>query len=447
MAKTSRESTLAQLEQQQVRFLRLQLTDILGNLKNVEVPESQFSKALDGQITFDGFSVQGFTRMEEADMLLQPDLSTFRVFPDFSAEEARHGRVARLICDVILPGGASFAGDPREVLRRQVARAAELGLTCYCGLEPEFFLFERTASGDPSTAIHDAAGYFDLAPLDRGERLRREMTTALTAMGFEIEASHHEVAPGQHEIDFRYTEVLAAADQMATFKFMVKRIALEYGLHASFMPKPVAGVNGNGLHIHLSLFREGKNLFYGAGAENQLSQTALLFIAGLLAHARALTALTNPLVNSYKRLVPGFEAPTTVAWSASSRNAMVRVPARRGQGTRVELRIPDPACNLYLALAALLAAGLDGLERGELPPPAIGRDIPEMTVRERRKHRIRELPSNLSEAIDEFEADPLIQEVIPEVIREHYVLAKRLEWRLYSEAVHLWELERYLATV
>ncbi len=446
-AETNSQEVLCRLRGEQVKFLRLQFTDILGATKNVEVPESQFEKALAGEVMFDGSSIEGFTRIEESDMLLRPDLSTFLIFPQFSAEEGERGRVARLICDVALPDGQPFPGDPRGVLRRQVERAARMGFEFYCGPEPEFFLFERSDRGDSTTVTHDVAGYFDLAPLDRGERIRREITNKLLEMGFDIEAAHHEVAPGQHEIDFRYADALRTADAISTFKFVVKRVALEYGLTASFMPKPVAGMNGSGMHCHLSLFRNGQNAFYDERAEYQLSQTALHFIGGLLEHADGMVAVTNPLVNSYKRLVPGFEAPVNIAWSTSNRSALVRVPAKRGASTRAELRMPDPACNPYLALAVMLAAGLDGIEQRLTPPPAIARNIFQMTVREKRHHKVRELPADLSEAVTALERDEVISAALGEHVLERYTASKRAEWREYSAVVHSWELNRYLDQV
>lgn len=440
---------LEALAQAEVEFLRLQFCDVLGVVKSVEVPRSQFEKALSGGVTFDGSAVQGFTRIEESDMLLRPDLSTFVVYPRFSADEgsAALGKVARLICDVYLPSGEAFAGDPRYVLRRQMARAAELGFTLFAGIEPEFFLFERDASGRGTTRTVDQAGYFDLAPLDKGERLRRAISTKLVEMGFEIEASHHEVAPGQHEIDFRYQDALVTADALCTFKFVVKRMALEYGLLASFLPKPVAGVSGSGLHTHLSLFKGGENTFYDPGGQHGLSPTALHFIAGLLEHAGGLCAVTNPLVNSYKRLVPGFEAPVNAAWSTSNRSALVRVPAKRGESTRAEFRLPDPSCNPYLALALMLAAGLDGIEQRSEPPPAIERNIYQMTVREKRHHRIRDLPRDLHEALDDLERDEVLCTALGEHALKHYLRAKRAEWQRYTAVVHPWELEQYLDLV
>ena len=440
----SPEAILERLHLEGVKFLRLQFSDILGTVKNIEVAQSQFAKALNGEVMFDGSAVQGFTRVEESDMLLRPDLSTFLVFPQFSREEGERGKVARLICDVYLPDNSPFEGDPRRVLRRQIERAATLGLSMHCGPEPEFFLFERGELGQGTTRTNDHAGYFDLAPIDRGERIRREITNKLVEMGFEIEGAHHEVAPGQHEIDFGYAPALQTADAISTFKFVVKRVALEYGLLASFLPKPVAGVNGSGMHCHLSLFRDGKNAFDDPEGEYGLSRLATQFVAGLLEHAPGMVAVTNPLVNSYKRLIPGYEAPVNVAWSTSNRSALIRIPARRGSSTRAEFRMPDPSCNPYLALALMLAAGLDGIEAGLEPPPAIQRNIFKMTVREKRHHKIRELPGNLSEAVDALERDEVMVAALGEHLQDHYSEAKRQEWAEYSSAVHAWELERYL---
>ncbi|WP_291426776.1 type I glutamate--ammonia ligase [Deinococcus sp.] len=432
------------LQDQEVKFLRLQFTDILGNTKNVEVPRSQFQKALSGDVTFDGSAVEGFTRVEESDMLLSPDLSTFLIYPLFSREEGERGRVARLICDVMMPGGAPFGGDPRYVLKQQIARAQELGYEMYVGVEPEFFLFERTETGRGTTTTHDKAGYFDLAPVDKGERIRREIANKLVEMGFEIEGSHHEVAPGQHEIDFRYAPALETADRIATFKFVVKRVALEHGLLASFLPKPLAAVHGSGMHCHVSLFKAQKNAFDDPQGEYGLSVTARQFIAGLLAHAEGMTAITNPLVNSYKRLVPGFEAPVNIAWSTSNRSALIRIPAKHGNSTRAEVRMPDPSCNPYLALAVMLAAGLDGITQKMEPAPAIQRNIFKMTVREKRHHRVKELPSDLSEAVKELQKDEVIAQALGEHVMDHFVEAKTAEWRAYNQTVHQWELDRYL---
>ena len=428
-------------EAHQVRFLRLQFTDILGVIKNVEIPSSQFRKALHGDIMFDGSSIEGFVRVEESDMLLAPDLTTFQIFP--WGEPA--ARVGRLICDVNRPDGTPFEGDPRRVLKRQVARAAALGYVMNAGMEAEFFLFKPTADGRPATDTHDVGGYFDLAPMDLGEDARRAIVDALEQMGFEVEAAHHEVAHGQHEIDFRYADALRTADNIATFRFVVKQVARRFGLIASFMPKPVFGQNGSGMHTHQSLFSGGQNAFWDPQREWALSLTALHYIGGLLKHARALCAVTNPLVNSYKRLVPGFEAPVNVAWSMRNRSPMIRVPERRGTGTRLELRTPDPSANPYLALTVMLAAGLDGIEtRADWREP-VNTNIWEMSFRERRRLRVDDLPQDLSEACDELEKNDVMREALGEHVTEQFLAAKRSEWRDYNQQVSAWELERYLA--
>lgn len=426
--------------QQRVKFLRLQFTDILGVNKNVELPRSQFEKALAGDVLFDGSSIEGFVRIEESDMLLVPDLSTFRVFPWGDDEQ----RVARLICDVHRPDGTPFDGDPRHVLKRQIARAAALGFVMNAGMEAEFFVFRPGREGEPATATHDVGSYFDLAPADLGEEARRAMVSALEQMGFEVEAAHHEVAHGQHEIDFRYADALTTADNIATFRFVVKYIANQFGLIASFMPKPIFGQAGSGMHTHQSLFRDGKNAFWDASSEWELSKTALHYIGGMLQHARGFCAITNPLVNSYKRLVPGFEAPINVSWSMRNRSPLIRVPARRGSGTRIEVRLPDPAANPYLALAVMLASGLDGIEKMADHREPVDTNIFEMSFRERRRLRIDDLPHDLSQACDELEKDDVIMGALGDHVAKHFLDAKRQEWHDYITQVHEWELDRYL---
>ena len=424
-----------------VRFLRLQFTDILGVNKNVEIPASQFEKALAGDIMFDGSSIEGFVRIEESDMLLSPDLGTFQIFP-WGDEQSR---VARLICDINTPDGRPFEGDPRWVLKKVIARAAKLGYTMKAGMEAEFFMFKPRPDGEPSTETHDVGAYFDLAPADLGEDARRAIVDVLERMGFEVEAAHHEVAHGQHEIDFRYTDALETADNIATFRFVVKYVARTFGLTASFMPKPIFGQNGSGMHTHQSLFSGDENAFWNSGAQWELSATALHYIGGLLQHARGLTAITNPLVNSYKRLVPGYEAPVNVAWSMRNRSPMIRIPDRRGSGTRVELRIPDPAANPYLALAVQLAAGLDGIATKADAREPVNTNIWEMSHREKRRLRIDDLPHNLKEACDELEKDDVITEALGEHITTQFLAAKRLEWEEYTTQVSQWELDSYLA--
>jgi len=424
-----------------VRFMRLQFTDILGINKNVEIPASQFEKALDGDIMFDGSSIEGFVRIEESDMLLAPDLSTFQVFPWGEPDS----RICRIICDINTPDGAPFPGDPRGVLKRILERAASLGFTMNAGMEAEFFLFRPSPEGEATTITHDVGGYFDLAPADLGEDARRAMVDVLEQMGFEVEAAHHEVAHGQHEIDFRYADALKTADNIATFRFVVKQVAQQFGLVASFMPKPIFGQNGSGMHTHQSLFRGRDNAFFDGTAQWELSPVALHYIGGLLRHARGMCAITNPLVNSYKRLVPGFEAPVNVAWSMRNRSPLIRVPERRGTGTRVELRMPDPAANPYLALAVMLAAGLDGIETNADYREPVNENIWEMSFRERRRLRIDDLPHDLNEALDELEKDTVVTAALGEHIARHFVEAKRQEWRDYITQVSGWELENYLA--
>jgi glutamine synthetase len=436
----SAKDLLALATKHEVRFLRLQFTDILGVNKNVEIPRSQFEKALAGDIMFDGSSIEGFVRIEESDMLLTPDLATFQLFPWGDPEN----RVARLICDITTPDGAPFAGDPRGCLKRQIARAAKMGYTMNAGMEAEFFLFKPDAEGRATTRTHDVGAYFDLAPADLGEDARRAMVDVLERMGFEVEAAHHEVAHGQHEIDFRYADALRTADNIATFRFVVKHVARQFGLVASFMPKPVFGQNGSGMHTHQSLFRGKENAFWDAKAQWELSTVALHYIGGLLRHARACCAVTNPLVNSYKRLVPGFEAPVNVAWSMRNRSPMLRIPDRRGTGTRVEHRVPDPAANPYLALAVMLAAGLDGLETKADHREPVNQNIWEMSFREKRRLRIDDLPHDLNEACDELEKDEVITAALGSHITQHLLAAKRQEWRDYITQVTQWELDEYL---
>ena len=427
-------------KKQEVNFLRLQFTDILGVNKNVEVPESQFDKALEGDIMFDGSSIEGFVRIEESDMVLKPDLETFRVLP----YDDEGGRIARLICDIYNPDGSSFAGCTRQALQRQIAAAKALGYEMMAGAEAEFFIFQLDASGQPTTETHDHGGYFDQTPVDRAEEIRRLIIRDLVSMGFEVEAGHHEVAPGQHEIDFRYTAALETADNLATFRFIVRNVAYRHGFLATFMPKPILGQNGSGMHTHQSLFKGGKNAFHDPAGKWELSATAIQYVAGLLKHARGFCAVTNPLVNSYKRLVPGYEAPTNVAWSQRNRSPLVRIPDRRGIGTRCELRMPDPSANPYLALAVQLASGLDGITQKLIPPDPVNKNIFTMSFRERRKYRIDELPRDLHEALDMLEKDDVIRDALGSHIYERFVEAKREEWQEYIGQVSEWELNRYL---
>jgi glutamine synthetase len=438
---TLKAAILERAEQEKVKFLRLQFTDILGTIKNVEIPDRQFRDALNGEIMFDGSSIEGFVRIEESDMYLRPDLDTFAVFPWGNPGGEK---VARMICDIYRPDGEPFEGCPRSTLKRVIALAAGQGYVMNAGPEAEFFLFQRR-NGLPTTETHDTGSYFDLTPVDQGEEVRREIVLALEAMGFHVEAAHHEVAAGQHEIDFRYDDVLATADNISTFRFVVKNVAVRHDLHATFMPKPLFGINGSGMHTHQSLFSNGKNIFFEPDGPWQLSPPCLYYIGGLLRHAKGFCAITNPLVNSYKRLVPGYEAPTNIAWSERNRSPLVRVPAARGDATRIELRMPDPSCNPYLALAVILRSGLDGIEKQVDPGPPVNKNIYKMSHRERRHLRIDELPMNLSEALDELEKDDLIRETLGDHIFNHFVEAKREEWFDYIRQVSPWEVERYLA--
>lgn len=423
-----------------VKFVRLQFTDIHGLLKNMAITVDQLAKALDGELMFDGSSIFGFTSIEKSDLYLRPDPETFTVFPWRPGQ----GAVARLICDIYNPDGTPFEGCPRLALKKVVARALDKGLIMNVGPELEFFLFHLDESGRYTMQTHDRAGYFDLSPMDMGEDARRNMVLTLEEMGFEIEASHHEVAPGQHEIDFKYSNALDIADKIVTFKFVVRTIARRHGLHATFMPKPVYGINGSGMHMNQSLFRNGENLFYDPADPMQLSGEAYHYIGGLVAHARAIAAVTNPTVNSYKRLVPGYEAPVYLAWSARNRSPLIRIPAKRGISTRVELRNPDPSCNPYLAIAVCLQAGLDGIDRGITPPPPCNRNIYAMHTDERAGLGIGSLPGNLAEALEELARDRVIREALGPHILGNYLAAKQNEWERYRVRVHHWELEEYL---
>lgn len=442
MGKYTKEDIIRMVNDQEVEFIRMQFTDIFGQLKNVAITASQVEKAVNNQIMFDGSSIEGFVRIQESDQCLHPDLDTFEILPWRPAS----GKVARLICDVYNPDGTPFIGDPRGILKRVLRKASDMGCTFNVGPECEFFLFKTDEKGNPTTECNDEAGYFDLGPLDHGESTRREICLNLEKMGYEIEASHHEVAAGQHEIDFKYSDALKAADDIMTFKLAVKTIAQKNGLHATFMPKPVYGINGSGMHTNMSLFKDGKNVFFDPKGEKGLSETAYSFIAGILYHMKGMAAITNPLVNSYKRLVPGYEAPCYIAWSASNRSTLIRIPASRGQGTRVELRCPDPSCNPYLELALCLAAGLDGIEKGMTPPPEISANIFAMSADERKANGIDSLPANLKEAIDAMKADPLVRETLGDHVYTQYIAGKEKEWDAYRTYVSDWEINKYIVT-
>lgn len=437
----TKEKILQLAEEKGVKFIRLQFTDILGTLKNVAIPVEQLPNALEGRVMFDGSSIQGFTRIQESDMYLRPDLDTFTLFP----WRPQDGAVARLICDIYTPDGEPFLGDPRYVLKRALSQAQEMGFSLFAGPEPEFFLFHRDEEGYPTTKTHDRGGYFDLSPIDLGEDARREIVLALDQMGFEVETSHHEVAPGQHEIDFKYAHALKTADNVATFKLVTKTIAQKMGLYATFMPKPIYGINGSGMHVHLSLFSNGHNIFFDAKKKLQLSDTAYYFMGGLLKHARAFTAITNPTVNSYKRLVPGHEAPVYICWSAKNRSALIRIPAAGEDKTRVEIRNPDPAANPYLALAVMLRAGLEGIKEKVDPGYPSSDNIYDMTSGELEAAGIKSLPSNLQEALEVLKTDELIIDSLGSHVFEHFITAKEIEWDTYRTQVHSWELDQYLS--
>lgn len=441
MSRYTKDDIFRMVEEEDVEFIRLQFTDIFGTLKNIAITSSQLEKALDNKCMFDGSSVEGFVRIEESDMYLYPDYDTFEIFP----WRPQQGKVARLICDVYTPDGKPFEGDPRWILKKTIKEANEMGYRFDVGPECEFFLFHTDDNGLPTTLSHEKAGYFDLGPNDLGENIRRDMVLTLEEMGFEIEASHHEVAPAQHEIDFKYDEVLKTADNIQTFKMTVKTIAKRHGLYATFMPKPKFGISGSGMHINMSLAtEEGKNIFADENGKIGLSDDAYHFIAGIMKHAIGMSAITNPLVNSYKRLVPGYEAPVYIAWSAKNRSPLIRIPASRGNGTRVELRNPDPTANPYLVLALCLAAGLDGIKNKIEVPESVDCNIYEMTPGERRAAGIENMPADLKEAVDCLVADEFLCSVLGEHITTKYVEAKMKEWENYTTRVSQWEIDEYL---
>lgn len=440
MRSYTREDILRMVEEEDVGFIRLQFTDIFGTFKNVAITTSQLVRALDNQCMFDGSSIEGFARIEDSDMYLRPDLNTFEIFP----WRPQQGKVARMICDVYKTDGTVLESDPRHVLKRVLRQAEEMGYRFDVGPECEFFLFHTDDDGLPTTLTHERATYFDLGPLDLGENARRDMVLTLEDMGFIIESSHHEKAAAQHEIDFHYDEALSTADNIVTLKMVVKTIAKRHGLHATFMPKPKYGVNGSGMHLNLSLSRDGVNVFPDPEDPKGLSREAYYFIGGIMKHIKAITFITNPTVNSYKRLVPGYEAPVYIAWSAKNRTPLIRIPASDPASTRVELRSPDPSANPYLALAVCLAAGLDGIRSQILPPDSVDANIFEMSEQERSAAGIERLPGSLLEAAREFQEDAYIRSVLGEDLAEKYIRAKTREYEQYRAQVTEWETERYL---
>ena len=439
----TREDILQLVEEEDVAFIRLQFTDIFGMMKNMAVTVSQLEKALDNRCMFDVSSVEGLSCEEDSDMYLYPDPRTFEIFP----WRPQQGKVARLICDVYRPDGTPYEVDPRYVLKKAIAEAAEEGYTMNVGPECEFFLFHTDDDGLPTTLTHEKAGYFDVGPLDLGENARRDMVLTLEDMGFEITSSHHEIAPAQHEIDFRYDEALVTADNLMTFKIVVKTIAKRHGLHATFMPKPRTETYGSGMHINLSLNRNGANAFQSADDKNGLSREGYYFIGGLMKHIKAITCITNPTVNSYKRFVPGYDAPVYIGWSSKTRGPLIRVPSGRGENTRIELRSPDSTANPYLALAVLLMAGLDGIRNKIEPRHSIDRNIQKMTRQQREELKIDELPRTLKDAVDELEKDEFIQQVLGKDLAEKIIRARRKEYQAYSMQVTDWEITNYLHRV
>ena len=435
-----------EIKEKNVTFLRLMFTDILGVMKNVEIPatEEQIDKVLSNQAMFDGSSIEGFVRINESDMYLYPDLDTWTVLP--WGDE--NGAVAGLICDIFTPDGEPFPGDPRGNLKRALHHMEEVGFKSFnLGPEPEFFLFKLDEAGNPTLDVNDQGGYFDLAPTDLADNTRREIVNVLTQMGFEVEASHHEVAVGQHEIDFKYENVLKACDNIQIFKLVVKTIARKHGLFATFMAKPKFGINGSGMHCNMSLFdKEGKNAFFDPSDPRgmQLSETAYYFLGGLMKHAYSFTAITNPTVNSFKRLVPGYEAPVYIAWAGRNRSPLIRVPASRGMSTRLELRAVDPTANPYLALAVLLEAGLDGIESKIEAPAPVESNIYVMTPAERKAAGIADLPSTLHNALKALEEDEVIKDALGSHITTNFLEAKRIEWASYATFVSQWEIDNYL---
>ena len=429
------------VKERNVVFIRLQFTDILGIPKNVEIPVAELESALDNGILFDGSSIEGFVRIQESDMLLLPDPDTFTILP----WTIDGGVVGRFICDVLNPDGTPFLGDPRYILKRELKKVKdEFGYVFNTGPEAEFFLFKRDANGRPTTITHDHGSYFDLLPIDLGEKVREEIVTTLKEMGFEIETSHHEVAEGQHEIDFRYSDALRTADNVITFKLVTKTIALKYGLHATFMPKPVFGINGSGMHTHLSLFKGDENIFYDKNGKYELSNEALYFIGGILKHAKGICFIANPLINSYKRIVPGYEAPVYISWALRNRSALIRVPEATGKYRRVEFRSPDPSCNSYLAFSVILAAGIDGIRNKIDPGEPTNIDIYNLTKDEREKMGIDSLPGSLMEAKEEFLKDKVLVDSLSEHIIEKFIEAKNEEWDSFRTHITNWELDRFL---
>lgn len=444
MSKLTKADILKDAEEKNVEFVRLQFTDVFGLMKNVSITVSQLEKALDNECMFDGSSIDGYVRIDESDMYLHPDLDSWALFPwrTFGGKTT-----ARLICSVYMADNKTpFMGDPRNVLSKVMKEAEEMGYGFNVGPELEFFLFKKDENGNPTTEMTDLGGYFDLNPIDAGENCRRDICLALEDMGYEIEASHHEVAESQHEIDFKFGDVMTTADRCMTFKHVVKTYATKHGLHATFMPKPVFGINGSGMHTNMSLYRleDGSNAFDDPSDKLGLSETAYAFIAGVMAHIKGIAVYSNPLVNSYKRLVPGYEAPCYITWSASNRSCLVRIPAARGKGTRVELRCPDPTCNPYLEMALCLAAGLDGIKKNMKAPEPVDYNVFDLTADELVENGIDCLPGSLIEAVYAAEEDAFVKETVGDHVFNAYIDGKKREWDEYRTQVSQWEIDRYL---
>lgn len=436
--KYTKEQIMQIVEEEDVEFIRMQFTDIFGTLKNIAITASQLEKALNNEIMFDGSSIDGFASVESSDMYLYPDLDTFEIFP----WRPQQGKVARLICNIYKPDRTPFEGDPRLVLKKVLAEAESQGYQFRVGPELEFFLFHTDDNGAPTTITHEKAGYFDVSPIDMGENARRDMVLTLEEMDFEIESSHHEVAPAQHEIDFSPEDAMSIADKIVTFKLAVKSIAKRHGLHATFMPKPKENECGSGMHINMALYKNGQNVFFDANDPEGISKEARWFIAGIMEHIKGMTLITNPLINSYKRLVSGYEAPVYITWSVKNRTPLIRAFRKEKDSVRLELRSPDPAANPYLALAACLAAGLDGMNKQLEPPaPIIGdvfKQIDEYEI------EVEKLPESMHSAIREFKQDEVIKDVIGDHIYQHYLKGKYAEWDEYRKNVSQWEVDKYL---
>ena len=437
-----REEVLKIIEKENIKFLQMQFTDILGNVKSVIIPSSKFNKAMDDGVIFDGSSIVGYATIEESDMRAMPDLSTFQILPWYDG----NSKTARIICDAYNSNGEPFQGNPRQILKNIVKKANDLGYQFFTGPEFEFFLFELDDKGFPIPIPNDRGGYFDYTPVDKAEAIKKEILMYLDMMGYDPEASHHEVSPGQHEIDLRFAEAIKMADRITTLKALIKTIALKHGLFASFMPKPIFGVNGSGMHVHQSLMSmdQKTNFFYDPNKKYQLSDTALYYIGGILKHAKEISAVLNSSVNSYKRLVPGFEAPVYISWANMNRSALIRIPQGRGIKTRLELRNPDPAGNQYLQFSVMLAAGLDGIKKKIMPPEPVEKDIYHLTEKERKELGIENLPGSLGEALEIFRNSELMKETLGEHIFNHFYIVKKKEVDIYRAEVTEWEIKNLL---